>query len=55
MTEAENILTQIGEFVYTEIDQVDQIEYAEENGILIAFDIIMENDKQYSIEIKEKV
>ena len=53
MTEAENILTLLGEFVCTEIDGVDRIGYINENNELTAFFVVIESGKRYAIEIKE--
>lgn len=50
------IITLIGEFVSTEIDGVDSVEYAkEQNGDPTAFTVQMESGKRYSVEIKENV
>ena len=47
--------TLIGEFVYTEIDDVNSVEYTNaENGEPTAFTVKMENGKQYTVEVKEK-
>ena len=49
------MITLIGEFVYTEIDDVNCIEYVnEKNGRQTAFIIKMENGQQYTLEIKER-
>lgn len=55
MTESEKILTQIGEYVYTEIDEVNRVEYIKEKDIMTGFTIVMENSKEYTVEIKEKM
>jgi len=55
MIEIEKLLTQIGEFAYTEIDEVSRIEYVKEKDILNMFIIIMDSGKQYSLEIKEYI
>lgn len=50
------ITTLIGEFVYTEIDDVNSVEYTkDENGEPTAFTIKMESGKQYTVEIQEKI
>jgi len=41
MTEIETILTLIGEFVYTEIDDVNKVDYINENNELTYFAIVM--------------
>lgn len=53
MTETEKIITQIGEFVYTEIDDVNRIEYTKDKDELTAFTVFMENGKRYAVHIKE--
>ncbi len=55
VTESEKILTQIGEYVYTEIDEVNRVEYIKEKDIMTGFTIVMENSKEYTVEIKEKM
>lgn len=52
MTEVEKILTQIGEFVYTEIDEVNRVEYTQRENILTALTIVMKSGKEYIVEIK---
>ena len=53
MKEIEKLITYIGEFVYTEIDDVEDIDYTKENGQLVAFTIYMRNKKQYLITVSE--
>ena len=49
MSEAESIFALIGEFVYTEIDCVDRVEYAKEKNELTSFTIVMENGNRYAL------
>jgi len=53
MAEIEILTTLIGELIVSEISEVDNLEYTKANGKLTAFAIIMQNDKQYTLEIKE--
>jgi hypothetical protein len=49
------LTTLIGEFVYTEVDDVHSVEYINaENREPTAFTVKMENGKQFSVELKEK-
>ena len=50
VTEIEILMTTIGELVYTEMDEVDKIEYAKDK--LSAFTIVMLNGKRYMLELK---
>lgn len=53
MNEAEKIIVQIGEFVSTEMDEVNRIEYTKDKEKLTAFTVHMENGKRYTVHIKE--
>lgn len=53
MTEAEKLTTAIGEFVYSEIDDVNRLEYTKDKDGLTAFTTVMENGKRYAVNIKE--
>jgi len=49
----EMLLTQIGEFVSSEVDDVNKIDYKKENGELTAFTITMESGKKFMLTIGE--
>ena len=51
VTASENILTQIGEFVYTEMSEVKSVTYAKDGQ---SFVILFDNGKEFVIEIKPK-
>ena len=53
MEEIEILTTQIGEFVFTEIDNVERIEYEEGAGKLTAFTINMEKGTSYTLIIRK--
>ncbi|MFA5676526.1 MAG: hypothetical protein WDA65_08415 [Christensenellales bacterium] len=52
MDESESIIIQVGEFVYTEMEEIIQIEYTKDKDKLTAFTVFMDNGKRYSIHIK---
>ena len=53
MKDIEKLTTQIGEFVYTEIEKIKDIDYIKENDEFIGFTAIMQSGKQYLIAVSE--
>ena len=49
----EKLATLIGELVSTEIDEVNRVEYVKDKE-LTAFAVVMENGKQFIVEVKVK-
>ena len=51
----ESLATQIGEFVSTEIEDVNRIDYIKnDKNELTAFVVVMENGKQFVVEVRPK-
>ena len=55
MSETEILTTQIGELVLTEIEEVERVEYAKDNGELSAFTIVMKSGKRFILAVSEIV
>jgi hypothetical protein len=54
MTEREKLATLIGEFVFTEMEDVRLLEYhTNENNELTAFTIVKNDGKRYDVNIEE--
>lgn len=51
MTQIEKLLTQVGELVATEIDEVKSVTYPDAEQT--AFEITMNDGKKYIVQIKE--
>jgi len=47
------LITLIGEFVSTEIEEIGKLEYIKENGELTAFSIITNIGKKFIVRVKE--
>ena len=53
MTATEKITLLVGELIYTEIDDVNSVDYTQDKNEYTAISVFMENGNRYIVDIKQ--